>query len=114
MSKFDIFSMANEESDQHESTGALAELDPLTKEPSMFKVILLNDDFTPMDFVIDILKKYFDKDHITATEIMLNIHQRGKGICGLYPYDIAETKSVQVIDEARRSNHPLQCTLEQA
>jgi ATP-dependent Clp protease adaptor protein ClpS len=80
----------------------------------MFQVVLLNDDYTPMDFVIEVLKKYFDKDHTTATEIMLNIHQRGKGICGLYPYDIAETKSAQVTDEARRSNHPLQCTLEQA
>ena len=115
MSKYDVRLMSDDDDTEHRhSTGALAEIAPRVKEPSMLKVVLLNDDFTPMDFVIEILQKYFDKDHTTATEIMLNIHQRGKGVCGLYPYDIAETKSALVIDEARRSNHPLQCTLEQA
>ena len=83
-----------------------------TAPPPMYKVLLLNDDFTPMDFVIDLLKKYFNKDHTTATEIMLNIHTKGKGICGTYSYDIAETKAAQVIEDARSNEYPLQCTLE--
>ena len=111
MNKLDIL-LTSDDEEGHGS--ALTEIVTQVREPPMFQVVLLNDDYTPMDFVIEVLKKYFDKDHTTATEIMLNIHQRGKGICGLYPYDIADTKSAQVMDEARRSNHPLQCTLEQA
>jgi ATP-dependent Clp protease adaptor protein ClpS len=83
-----------------------------TKKPSMYKVILLNDDYTPMEFVVAVLERFFRKSREEATRIMLHVHRRGIGVCGVYPYDVAETKVTQVIDFARRSQHPLQCTLE--
>ncbi len=82
--------------------------------PPMYKVILLNDDFTPMDFVIFILQEYFHKDIQTATRIMLKVHHEGKGVCGIFPRDIASTKVKQVIRHARQEGHPLQCTMEEA
>lgn len=84
------------------------------KPPPMYKVILLNDDFTPMDFVIFILQEYFHKDTQTATRIMLKVHHEGKGVCGVFPRDIASTKVKQVIRHARQEGHPLQCTMEEA
>ncbi len=84
------------------------------KPPPMYKVILLNDDFTPMDFVIFILQEYFHKDTETATRIMLKVHHEGKGVCGIFPRDIAGTKVKQVIRHARQEGHPLQCTMEEA
>lgn len=84
------------------------------KPPPMYKVILLNDDFTPMDFVIFILQEYFHKDIQTATRIMLKVHHEGKGVCGIFPRDIASTKVKQVIRHARQEGHPLQCTMEEA
>jgi ATP-dependent Clp protease adaptor protein ClpS len=85
---------------------------PKTKKPNMYKVVLLNDDYTPMDFVILVLEKFFGKTRDEATEIMLHVHRRGVGICGIYTYEIAETKVMQVMDFARANEQPLQCTME--
>ena len=85
---------------------------PKAKKPNMYKVILLNDDYTPMDFVIHILEKFFGKTREEAIEVMLHVHRRGVGICGVYTYEIAETKVCQVMDYARTNEQPLQCTLE--
>jgi len=84
------------------------------KKPSQFKVLLLNDDYTPMEFVVMVLKRYFGMDLEQATRVMLHVHQRGVGVCGVFPYEIAETKVNQVMDFARVNQHPLQCTLEKA
>ncbi len=83
-----------------------------TKKPSLYKVLMLNDDYTPMEFVIEVLEKYFAKGTEEATQIMLHVHQKGIGICGVYTYDIAETKAVQVTNYARKYEHPLQLQLE--
>jgi ATP-dependent Clp protease adaptor protein ClpS len=85
---------------------------PKTKKPSLYKVLLLNDDYTPMEFVIHVLERFFAKEHEEAVEIMLHVHQRGVGICGVYTFEVAETKVTQVIELARRHQHPLQCTME--
>ena len=82
------------------------------KPPPMFKVMLLNDDYTPMEFVVHVLERFFNKNREDATQIMLHVHRRGVGVCGVYTYEVAETKVTQVIDFARRHEHPLQCTLE--
>lgn len=94
------------------STGLITKTKPKTKTPRMYKVLLLNDDYTPMEFVVHILEKFFHKDREEATRIMLTVHQNGVGICGVYTYEVAETKVAQVIDFARRHEHPLQCTME--
>jgi len=83
-----------------------------TKRPPMYKVLMLNDDFTPMDFVVHVLQKFFHKDPEEATRIMLHVHHHGVGVCGVYTYEVAETKVTQVIEYARRHQHPLQCTME--
>ena len=85
---------------------------PKLKKPPLYKVIMLNDDYTPMEFVIEMLQIYFSKSQEQATEIMLHIHQKGIGICGLYTYEIAESKATQVLDNARKNQHPLQIKLE--
>ena len=82
------------------------------KRPSFYQVLIKNDDYTPMEFVILVLEKYFSKSRNEATQIMLHVHQKGMGVCGLYPYEIAETKVVQVMDFARKNQHPLQCIME--
>ena len=84
------------------------------KKPSMFQVLMLNDDYTPMEFVVMVLKRFFHMDLEQATRVMLHVHQRGVGVCGIFPYEIAETKVNQVMDFARQNQHPLQCTLEKA
>lgn len=84
------------------------------KKPSQFKVLLLNDDYTPMEFVVMVLKRFFAMDLEQATRVMLHVHQKGVGVCGIFPYEIAETKVNQVMDFARQNQHPLQCTLEKA
>jgi ATP-dependent Clp protease adaptor protein ClpS len=94
------------------STDVIVKSKPKTKTPSMYKVLMLNDDYTPMEFVVHVLEKFFGKNRADATRIMLHVHQRGVGICGVFTYEIAETKVTQVIDYARRNQHPLQCTLE--
>ncbi|WP_295638481.1 ATP-dependent Clp protease adapter ClpS [Novosphingobium sp.] len=85
-----------------------------SKKPSMFKVLMLNDDYTPMEFVVMCLKRFFSMDLEQATRVMLHVHQKGVGVCGIFPYEIAETKVNQVMDFARQNQHPLQCTLEKA
>ena len=84
------------------------------KKPSQYKVLMLNDDYTPMEFVVMCLKRFFRMDLEQATRVMLHVHQRGVGVCGVYPYEVAETKVNQVMDFARENQHPLQCTLEKA
>jgi len=84
------------------------------KKPSMFKVLMLNDDYTPMEFVVMVLKRFFQMDMEQATRVMLHVHQRGVGVCGIFPYEIAETKVNQVMDCAAQNQHPLRCTLEKA
>ena len=93
-------------------TGVITRTRAKTAKPSMYKVLLLNDDYTPMEFVIHVLERFFHKNHDEATQIMLHVHRKGVGVCGVYPYEIAETKVTQVIDLARKHQHPLQCTLE--
>lgn len=93
-------------------TGLLTETREKTKKPSLYKVLLLNDDYTPMDFVVLILQRIFRMTVEEATQVMLHVHQRGVGVCGVFTYDVAETKVMQVMDQARRHQHPLQCTLE--
>nr|WP_244970488.1 ATP-dependent Clp protease adapter ClpS [Novosphingobium aerophilum] len=84
------------------------------KKPSQFRVLMLNDDYTPMEFVVIVLKRFFHMDLEQATRVMLHVHQKGVGVCGVFPYEIAETKVNQVMDFARQNQHPLQCTLEKA
>lgn len=82
------------------------------KRPPLYRVVLLNDDFTPMEFVVDVLERFFMKGREDAVRIMLNVHQRGTGVCGVYTREIAETKVRQVMDYSRENQHPLQCTME--
>ena len=84
----------------------------MVRPPSLYKVLLHNDDFTPMEFVVMILETYFSKDHASATEVMLAVHHKGVGTCGIYPFEIAETKVAMVMECARENEHPLQCTME--
>jgi ATP-dependent Clp protease adaptor protein ClpS len=93
-------------------TGVVTRTRTRTKKPSMYKVLMLNDDYTPMEFVVQVLEQFFNKSHEEAIKIMLHVHQRGVGICGIFTYEVAETKVTQVIDYARKNQHPLQCTLE--
>jgi ATP-dependent Clp protease adaptor protein ClpS len=85
-----------------------------SKKPSQYKVLLLNDDYTPMEFVVMVLKRFFRMDLEQATRVMLHVHQKGVGVCGIFTYEVAETKVNQVMDFARENQHPLQCTLEKA
>ena len=92
--------------------GIATKVRPKTKKPSMWRVLLMNDDYTPMEFVVSILMGIFNKTSEEATRIMLNVHQSGVGTCGVYTFEVAETKVAQVMDSAKRAQHPLQCTLE--
>ena len=85
-----------------------------TKQPTPYRVLMLNDDYTPMEFVVLVLQRFFKMDMEAATRVMLHVHQRGVGVCGVFSYEVAETKVSQVIDFARQNQHPLQCTLEKA
>lgn len=98
----------------HESGLVVQESRPEVAEPKRYMVILVNDDFTPMEFVVEILRQIFNLDEEAATRIMLNVHTKGKGVCGVYSKDIAETKVVMVNEFAREHEHPLLCTMEQA
>lgn len=93
-------------------TGLLVKPRPKTKKPSMYKVLLLNDDYTPMEFVVHILERFFSKNRQEATDVMLHVHRRGVGVCGIFTYEVAETKVAQVMDFARANEQPLQCTME--
>jgi len=83
-----------------------------TQRPSLYKVLLLNDDYTPMEFVIHVLERFFGKGREEATQIMLHVHHKGVGVCGVYTFEVAETKVAQVTEFARQHEHPLQCTME--
>ncbi len=97
--------------EEHE-TGLALKTRPKTKKPSMYKVLLLNDDYTPMEFVVHVVEKFFSKNRQEATDVMLHVHRRGVGLCGVFTYEIAETKVAQVMDYARANEQPLQCTME--
>jgi ATP-dependent Clp protease adaptor protein ClpS len=98
--------------DEDHSTGIVIKTKPKTRKPSLYKVLMLNDDYTPMEFVVHILERFFSKNRQEAEQIMLHVHRRGVGICGVFTYEVAETKVTQVMDFARQHQHPLQCTLE--
>lgn len=98
----------------HDDGLAVQEVKPKLKRPPLYKVILINDDFTPMDFVVHILEEFFSMDREAATRVMLEVHTRGKGVCGVFTHEIAETKVSQVNSYSRENNHPLLCTMEKA
>ena len=111
-SKHSVASSSDEDKDQVPEQGTTTKSRPKTKKPSMFRVLILNDDYTPMEFVIEVLEKFFQKSREESTQIMLHVHQRGVGVCGVYAYDVAETKAMQVMNYARKYEHPLQVQLE--
>jgi ATP-dependent Clp protease adaptor protein ClpS len=94
------------------NTGVVVKARPKTRKPAMYKVLMLNDDYTPMEFVVHVLERFFQKTREEATRIMLHVHRRGVGVCGVFTYEVAETKVTQVMDLARQNQHPLQCTIE--
>jgi ATP-dependent Clp protease adaptor protein ClpS len=98
--------------DDDQSTGVVVKTKPKTRKPSLYKVLMLNDDYTPMEFVVHVLERFFSKNREEAHTIMMHVHRRGVGICGVFTYEVAETKVTQVMDFARQHQHPLQCTLE--
>ncbi len=112
--------MANDDDDNDQErgngpgqgVGVVSKTSPKTKRPSLYKVLLLNDDYTPQEFVVWLLQAVFKKDAEEAVRIMLHVHQSGVGVCGVYTYEIAETKVAQVMELSRRNQHPLQCTME--
>lgn len=93
---------------------AVEEAKPRLKEPPLYRVVLLNDDFTPMDFVVDVLESIFGMERTRATQVMLEVHTKGKGVCGVYNFEIAETKVAQVMGVAKQHQHPLMCTMEES
>ncbi|KXV19216.1 Clp protease ClpS [Acetobacter malorum] len=102
---------ADSDDDQND-VGVVVRARPKTRKPAMYKVLMLNDDYTPMEFVVHVLERFFQKTRDEATTIMLSVHKRGVGVCGVFTYEVAETKVTQVMDLARQNQHPLQCTLE--
>lgn len=106
--------MADDLSHRSDEDVALQEGKPELKRPKMYKVILMNDDYTPMDFVVEILVTFFALSQEKATQIMLHVHTRGRGVCGVFTYEIAETKVAQVNEYSRKQQHPLLCTMEEA
>ncbi len=93
---------------------AVEEAEPKLKRPSLYRVILINDDYTPMEFVVEVLETVFGMERNRATRVMLEVHTKGKGICGLFTYEIAETKVAQVMGIAQQQQHPLLCTMEES
>jgi ATP-dependent Clp protease adaptor protein ClpS len=98
--------------DNDGKTGLITKTRPVTKKPHLYKVLLLNDDYTPMEFVTHVLERFFNKSREDATRIMYHVHQKGVGVCGVYTFEVAETKIAQVMDFARQHQHPLQCRME--
>jgi ATP-dependent Clp protease adaptor protein ClpS len=94
------------------ATGVVTRVKPQTKRPNLYRVLLLNDDYTPMEFVVHVVERFFSKSREEATRIMLHVHQHGVGECGVFTYEVAETKVTQVMDFARKHQHPLQCVME--
>ena len=102
----------NKDGDGDAGTGIITKTRTKTKKPSLYKVLLLNDDYTPMEFVVYVLERFFNKGPEDATRIMLHVHNKGVGVCGVFTYEVAETKVAQVMSFARQNQHPLQCTME--
>lgn len=98
--------------DGRSGTAVITKAKPRTKRPNLYRVLLLNDDYTPMEFVVLVLERFFNKSRDAATHIMLHVHQTGVGECGVFTYEVAETKVTQVMDFARKHQHPLQCVME--
>ena len=105
---------AGPDKDEDQERGVVTKTRPKTKKPSQYRVILMNDDYTPMEFVVGLLMGLFKKTQEEATRIMLDVHKNGIGVCGIYTFEVAETKVAQVLDLAKRDGHPLKCTLEKA
>jgi ATP-dependent Clp protease adaptor protein ClpS len=106
--------MSESERTEFERGLVVEEAEPQVKKPPLYQVILLNDDYTPMEFVVDVLESIFRMDRTTATRVMLEVHTKGKGVCGVFVFEIAETKVAQVMSYARQQQHPLLCTMEEA
>ena len=104
----------NDNNNQDFQRGVLLDTKPKTKKPSMYNVLLLNDDYTPMEFVVMVLEKIFNKKQEEATQIMLHVHKNGVGVCGTFTYEVAESKCKSVMDMAKKNEHPLQCTMEKS
>ena len=104
--------MSNDDDDQSSDTSIITATKPKTKRPPLYKVLLLNDDYTPMEFVVMVLERFFGLNHAQSVEIMLTVHKKGVAVVGVFSFEIAETKVAQVMDFARRNQHPLQCTME--
>jgi len=102
----------SDKSEDYDGGLAIEEAKPELKKPRMYRVVLLNDDYTPMDFVVEVLEMFFNKNQEQATEIMLHIHTRGVGICGVYTREVAETKVMQVSEFSKQNQHPLLCDME--
>ena len=100
------------EQEDSPDAGVLLKPKPKTQKPAMYKVLILNDDFTPMEFVVHVLERFFSKNRQEATDIMLHVHRKGVGICGIFTFEVAETKVAQVMEFARTNEQPLQCTME--
>jgi len=113
-----LINMANEDQNNNNNEdfqrGLLLDTKPKTKKPSMYNVLLLNDDYTPMEFVVMVLEKIFNKKQEEATQIMLHVHKNGIGVCGTFTYEVAESKCKSVMDMAKKNEHPLQCTMEKS
>ena len=108
------FGQNNDDNQNNIKGGTLLESKPQTKKPSMYNVLLMNDDYTPMEFVVTVLEKVFNKKSEEATQIMLHVHKNGMGICGTFTYEVAESKCKAVMDLAKKNEHPLQCTMEKS
>ncbi len=98
--------------DREGQTGTLTKTRPKTQRPPLYKVIMLNDDYTPMEFVVHVLERFFGMSHAQAFDLMLTVHKKGLAVVGVFSFEVAETKVAQVMDFARRHQHPLQCTME--
>ncbi len=108
----DFYMMADNKDDDDGDVGVVLATKPKTKRPPLYKVMILNDDFTPMEFVVMVLEKFFGMSHAQSFELMLVVHKKGIAVAGVYSHEIAETKVAQVLDYAQRHQHPLQCTME--
>ncbi len=104
--------MAGDDGDDEGDTSVVVKARPKTKRPPLYKVLLLNDDYTPMEFVVAVLERFFGMNHAQAFEVMLTVHKKGVAVVGVFSHEIAETKVAQVMDFARQHQHPLQCTME--
>ena len=107
-----VWHMMADKQDEDGDTVVITDAKPKTKRPPLYKVLLLNDDYTPMEFVVHVLERFFGLNHAQAFELMLTVHKKGLAVVGVFSHEIAETKVAQVMDYARRHQHPLQCTME--